>query len=401
MHSEDQLRPYPFAEFRGELPDELLRMVTEEPVGRVRLPDGRPAWLVTGYREVCAVLADPRFTRHGPTAAAAATSAPGGGPDAETAVCPVRDLSMDGAAHATLRRLAARAFTARRIEAYRPRVQELTDELLDRMEQAGPPGDLVAGLVAPLPALVICEVLGVPRQDRERFNEWAVDLLSISAYGSAEATRSDAALRDYLAERLAEKRRRPGADLLSVWAAGTGAEHLPDEEIIGLAFGVLLGGREINSISAGLHVLFRHPDQLARLRARPELLPQAVEEILRHTSVSPMGVVQTAVADVELAGVRIRTGDTVMTVPWAANRHPGVFPNPNDFDLDRPRNPHLTFGYGPHFCLGAALGRLELEIAIGTLLRRFPRLAPAVPLAELRWRNERVNCGIAEFPVTW
>jgi cytochrome P450 len=382
-------RPYPFEPFRGELPDDVLRMVTSAPVSRVALPDGRPTWLVLGYDEVCTVLSDPRFERLG-----------GQGSTVE-GQCPVRDLSMDGPAHTSLRRLAARAFTPRRVEAYRPRVQAIADGLVDAMEAAGPPADLIAGLVAPLPATVVCEVLGVPARDRHRFDAWAATIQSTMAHHDPAAHESVQAVRAYLFERLEDKRREPGPDLLSAWLEVQRREELNNEEIVGLAFSVLLGAREINSISAAMHVLFRHPQELAALRADPALLPAAVEETLRYSAVSAMFVVHSAVEDVELAGVRIAAGDAVMAQPWAANREPARFSDAGTFDVRRAHNPHLSFGYGPHFCLGAALGRMQVEVAVGTLLRRFPRLAPAVPLEELPWRDERMNCGIAEFPVTW
>jgi cytochrome P450 len=394
MAAEQPLRSYPFEPFRGDLPEELLQMVRTQPVSRVVLPDGRPAWLVLGYAEVCRVLSDPVFSRH-------ASRAADHQPEAAAAGCPPRALTMDGPSHASLRRLAARAFTPRRVESRRPRVQEITDRLLDAMEAAGPPADLVAYLVAPLPVLVTCELLGVPADDTGAVNAWVADMLSVTAYGSEAAARARAQLHDYLASGLAAKRAAPGDDLLSDWLAVSAIEELTDEEIVGLAFGVLLGGREVSSITVGLRALFQHPAELAALRADPGRLPLIVEEILRYTSVSPMFLVQTAMQDVELGPVTLRAGDTVMAVPWAANRDPAVFSAPGMFDADRDANPHLAFGYGPHFCLGAAQGRLEVEVAIGSLVRRFPRLAPAIPLADLPWRNERFNCGIAEFPVTW
>lgn len=381
------LREYPFEPFRGDLPDELLRMVVDEPVRRVRLPDGRPVWLVAGHTQVCTVLADPRFARLPPA-------------QPPPAQCP-RELNMDGAAHTVVRRLAGRAFTARRIEAFRPRIQQLVDGLIDAMASAGPPVDVVSGLVAPLPVLVICEVLGVPAADRPRFQAWLADLNSITGYGSDGLARSQADLRAYLAEQLAAKRSDPGDDLLSTWAAGQTEHGLTDAEIVELAMGVLLGGLEINSTSAGLRALFSHPHQLRALLAEPALVASAVEEILRYTAVSSMFRVQTATADVMLGGVLIRAGDAVMAVPWAANRDPEHFPDPHEFRLDRSPNPHLTFGFGPHFCLGAALGRLQVEVSIGTLLRRFPALAPAIAIEEIPWRHDRVNGGIAELPVTW
>lgn len=410
--TEEPIRDYPFEPFRGDLPDELLEMVHTKPVSRVRIPDGRVVWLVVGYPEASLVLSDPRFARHNAELVPDARSqgcpiehadAPAQPPaDAEQCPAGLRQLSMDGKPHHDLRRLAARAFTARRIDAYRPRVQAITDELIDALMAAGPPGDLVAGLVVPLPVIVTCELLSIPVADRDQIADWANAIMSLTAHGRADAARADAELRAYLLRRLTARRDEPGEDLLSSWLSTQAGSDLSDAEIVGLAIAVLIGGREISSTSAGIRALFQHPTALRRLREDPSLLPAAVEEILRYTSVSPMFLVQTVTEDLELGGQRLRAGDGVMAVPWAANRHAAAFPEPDSFDLDRPQNnPHLTFGFGPHFCLGAALGRLQVEIAIGTLLRRMPGLAPAVPLEDLPWRDERINCGLAEFPVTW
>ncbi|GHJ09249.1 cytochrome P450 [Micromonospora humidisoli] len=384
-----ELRDYPFAPFTGDLPAELLDMVTE-PVGRVRLPDGRPAWLVLGYQDCCTVLADPRFSR----LPLGATGTPdGAGP---------RELNMDGPAHAVVRRVASRAFTARRIDTFRPRVRRLVDALVDDLLAGPRPADLVAALVAPLPVHVVCDVLGVPVADRPRFYGWIEGLNSVTAYGSADAATAQAELRAYLAGQLAGKRADPGDDLLSAWVLGRDAHELDDAELVELAMGVLLGGLEINSTSAGLRALFQHPEQLAKLRADPGKLSSATDEILRYTSVSSMFRVQVVREDLTLGGAAMRAGDCVMAIPWVGNRDPRVFPDPDVFDIDRvPTAPHLTFGFGPHFCLGTALGRMQVELSIGELLRRLPGLAPAVPLDEIPWRHDRMNGGIASFPVTW
>ncbi|MEV4772950.1 cytochrome P450 [Micromonospora humida] len=385
-----ELRDYPFAPFTGDLPTELLDMVVSEPVSRVRLPDGRPAWLVLGYHDCCTVLADPRFSR----LPLGATGTPdGGGP---------RELNMDGPAHAVVRRVASRAFTARRIDTFRPRVRRMVDALIDDLLAGPRPADLVAALVAPLPVHVVCDVLGVPVADRPRFYGWIEGLNSVTAYGSADAAAAQAELRAYLAGQLAGKRANPGDDLLSAWVLGRDAHELDDAELVELAMGVLLGGLEINSTSAGLRALFQHPEQLAKLRADPGKLSSATDEILRYTSVSSMFRVQVVREDLTLGGVAMRAGDCVMAIPWAGNRDPRVFPDPNVFDIDRvPAAPHLTFGFGPHFCLGTALGRMQVELSIGELLRRLPGLAPAVPLDGIPWRHDRMNGGIASFPVTW
>lgn len=399
------LRDYPFEPFTGDLPDELLDMVVSNPVSRVRLPDGRAAWLVLGYQECCTVLSDQRFSRQSV-----------GDEPAPSRDGP-RQLNMDGPAHTSVRRVASRAFTARRMDAYRPRMQRIIDELVDAMIAGPRPADLVAGLVAPLPLLVICDLLGIPASDRERFHGWLAGLNSVLAYGSAEAAGALAELHGYLAGQLAAKRAQleraqiqraqiqraqPGNDLLSAWLDGQGQHDLTDQELVALAEGVLLGGLEINSTTAGMRALFQHPEQLAKLLRDPEKIASATEEILRYTAVSSMFLVQVVRADLELGGAAMREGDYVMAVPWAANRDPRYFPDPNVFDIDRTSTvPHLTFGYGPHFCLGTALGKMQVELSIATLLRRLPWLAPAVPIDELPWRHDRVNCGIERFPVVW
>ncbi|MFI9011413.1 cytochrome P450 [Actinosynnema sp. NPDC053489] len=377
-------RPYPFEPFAGELSPELIGMVETDPVSRVLLPDGEPAWLVLDYAGCVKVLADPRFSRvlHPPP------------PDRP----PLRDLNQDGAAHAAVRRVGNRAFGGRRMAHYRPRVRALVDELVDAMIAGPRPADLIGGLVAPLPLLVICEVIGVPATDRERFHGWLAGLNSVVDYNSADAARS---LWAYLAEQLAAKRAEPGDDLLSVWLDGD--DHgLSDEEIIMLAMGLLRGGLEVGSTAAGVRVLFQHPEQLAELVRSPEKVAAAVDEILRYTAVSSMFRVQVVTDDVTVGDVAMSAGDRVMAVPWAANRDPRVFDDPNAFDIDRvARTAHLAFGYGPHFCLGTALARMEVELSIATLLRRLPGLAPAIPVGELRWRHDRINGGIEEFPVVW
>lgn len=309
---------------------------------------------------------------------------------------------MDGPPHAALRRVGSRAFTARRIDAYRPRVQRIIDELIDAMIAGPRPADLVSGLVAPLPLRVVCEVIGIPADDRERFYGWLAGLNSVLAYGSTEATSALEELRGYLTGQLSAKRTEPGDDLLSLWLDGQDEHGLTDHELVELAMGLMIGGIEINSTTAGLRALFLHPEQLEKLLRAPEKAGAATDEILRYTAVSSLFRVQVVTEDLELGGVAMRAGDGVMAIPWVANRDPRVFPDPNVFDIDRtPTAPHLTFGFGPHFCLGTALGKMQVELSIATLLRRLPDLAPAVPIGELPWRHDRINCGIAAFPVVW
>jgi cytochrome P450 len=383
-------RSYPFQPFTGDLPAELLEMVVSQPVSRVRLPDGRPAWLVLGYPECRTVLTDPRFSRH-PWSEASAPAA--GHP---------RDLSMNGPAHHAVRRAAYRSFTPRRIAQLRPRLQRLADSLVDAMMAGPKPADLVSALVVPFPALVVCDLLGVPSSALPDFHRWHLAISSVGAYDCPDVAAALEDMRRYLAQQVAAKRAEPADDLLSQWMEGSGDQVLTDEELTELGAVVLLAGLEVNTISSGLRALFANPGELAKLRAEPGKVRAATEEMIRYTTHSSMFLVQYLSEDLELGGVAMRAGDAVMAIPGAANRDPRYFPRPDVFDIDRAFTmPHLGLGQGPHFCLGAALGRLELDVAIGTLLRRLPGLAPAVPLSELPWRHERFNCGIAAFPVVW
>jgi cytochrome P450 len=387
MTAVSELRPYPFEPFNGDLPAELIDMVESDPISRVLLPDGRPAWMVLSYEHCRAVLSDPCFARQH-----VGRAKPGAGEP--------RDLSMDGPPHTAVRSVAMRFLTARRIEEYRPLVQRLTNELIDEMIAGPAPADLVSALVAPLPVRMICAVLGVPESDRERLYGWIKELNSIVEHGSQSAVAARAQFNDYLTGQLAAKRASPADDLLSSWIAG--GHDLTDTELVELAMGILLGGLEVNSISAGLRALFQHPGQLAKLRAAPDKMLSATEEILRYTTVSSMGKVLVVVTDTELGGVPMRAGDYAMAMTATADRDPRAFAEPNVFDIERVSAvPHLGFGHGPHSCLGRSVGKLQVEVAIGTLLRRLPGLAPAVPLEEIPWRHDRINCGIESFPVTW
>jgi cytochrome P450 len=384
-------RRYPFEPFTGDLPDELLEMILTNPVSRVLLPDDREAWLVLGYQDCCTVLADPRFSRLARGSEAEATD------DADA-----RGLNRNGPSHTSLRRVATRALTARRTEAFRPRVQQRVDELIDAMIAGPRPADLVSGLVAPLPLLVVCDVLGIPDADREQFYRWLQDINAITGYGSADAAEALGEMRVYLAGQAEAKRASPADDLLSAWVGAMDSEEVTGAEVVSLAEGVLIGAIEINTTTAGIRALFQHPEQLRKLLDAPEKVSSATDEMLRYTAVSSMFRVQVVTEDLELSGVAMRAGDFVMAIPWIGNRDPRFFPEPNVFDIDRsPAVPHLTFGYGPHFCAGALLGKMEVELSVGTLLRRLPGLTPAVPVEELPWRHHRVNCGIASFPVVW
>jgi cytochrome P450 len=381
-----------------DLPPEFERLRAEEPVARVTMPSGDRAWLVTRYQDVRTVFADPRFSR----AAASVPTAPKLSPRIQPRADSI--LSKDPPDHTRLRKLVARAFTARRIEQLRPRIQETTDRLLDGLEQAGPPADLVTCLALPLPVMVICELLGVPYGDRDRFRGWTDSLLNIEL-PPADAYAAREALGDYLAELITDRRAHPSEDLLGHLTAARDEEGtLSEDELVSFGITLLIAGHETtaNQIATFTLLLLRHPGQLRRLRETPDLVGPAVEELLRFTPLGVgSGLLRVATTDVELGGVRIRAGEAVIASITAANHDPAVFDDPDRLDIARADNPHLAFGPGIHHCLGAQLARAELQTAIGSLLRRFPGLVLDVGEDELHWRPRLGLRGPSALPVRW
>ncbi|MFC6090658.1 cytochrome P450 [Saccharothrix lopnurensis] len=391
-------RSYPFTE-----PDDLvldpglLELQRDGPVARVRLPFGGEAWLATRYDDVRTVLADPAFSR-------AAVLAPGADvprslPDMPTEA---NILSMDPPDHTRLRKLVAKGFTLRRTERLRERAQEVVDGLLDAVEQQGPPVDLVEALAMPLPITIICEMLGVPFEDRGRFRAWSDAAVAITAFRPEEIVAANDALRDYIAGLVVAKRADPADDMLSeLVAAHDDEDRLTERELVSFGVALLVAGHETtaNQIGNFTYLLLRAPDRLAELRDDPSLVPAAVEELLRFTPLgSSAGFPRIATADVELSGVRIAAGEAVFVNNLAANRDPSVFDRPDEVDFHREHNPHLTFGHGAHHCVGASLARMELQVAIGTLLKRFPSLRLD---GDVAFKKGRLIRGPQALPVRW
>ncbi|WP_305788018.1 cytochrome P450 [Symbioplanes lichenis] len=363
------------------------------------LADGQHAWLVTRHEDVRTVLHDRRFTRDVTGVRARL---------AGTAVSPARSVNLDGRPHTELRALVAKSFSLRRIEAMAPAVQAWTDDLIDAMEEAGPPVDLVAHLADPLPALAICELLGFPAADRDALSGWCDHITAVGAGPpDPDAWRE---LTAYIAGLLPARRGRPGespapdADVLTRLVHAYDTDRaLSMEELLSLTVVVLAGGLETTrtAISAGLLRLFRHPDEWQKLRARPDLVGSAVEELVRYQPVIDVNRLQIATEAVRLGGQEIAAGDLVQISINAANRDATVFPDGDRLDVTREPNPHLAFGFGAHHCLGAALARLELRTVFATLLRRLPGLRPAVPMDSLSWRGGHVTIRLETLPVAW
>ncbi|MBB0242579.1 cytochrome P450 [Streptomyces alkaliphilus] len=377
-----------------------LRAAT--PVRFVELPGGFPVWLVTGYEEARAAVTDPRLSSDGVYDRLERLRL-GGGEDTESHFAPelARNLlNLDPPDHTRLRSLITKVFTPAAVAPLRPRVEAIADELLDAMEKAGPDSELLADYALPLPIRVICELLGIPFRDRDRFTEWTRTM--VAAVTPEEIGAASMRMASYFGDLIEEKRRAPGDDLLTrlVNVSDDDGGRLSRHELIATAVVLLTGGFEttVNLISSGVLALLRHPDQLALLRERPELLPGAVEEFLRYETPNNLSSPRYATEPVDLGGVTIPTGHFVM-ISWLAANRDGRFTEPDRLDITRPAGGHLAFGHGIHFCVGAALARLEGEIAFGRLLARFPDIEPAVDPSSLRWRFSTAMHGLEALPL--
>jgi cytochrome P450 len=376
---------------------EGLRLLEKGPLARA-LFQGRELWLALGYQAVRQVLSDPRFSREEATR-------PGGPVTNQTGANPALLLSMDPPRHTRIRHLMAKAFSPRTVADLEPRIEELVDGLLDELVAGPRPGDLVAALAAPLPILVICELLGVPVADRAKIRDWAGRLMAVNAYTPEQITEATGQIDAYLNELIEVKRAEPDDALISqLIAANDEGGHLSAAELTSNVQMLVVAGHEttVGQIGNFGYTLLRHPDQAALLAAHPGLLPQAVTELMRYCRLTDTATPRVAVADVDVCGVEVRAGEAVIPMLAAANRDPEAYPDPHRLDFTREGPaPHLGLGHGTHYCLGAPLAELELRIALGSLLSRFPTLAAAIDLADAQWRVGYSVRGLIALPVTW
>jgi cytochrome P450 len=367
------------------------------PVHRITLPDGSPVWLVTRYDDVRAALADARLS-------VSKLNSNGGWQG--FALPPALDanlLNVDPPDHSRLRRLVAQAFTPRRVEGLRGRIQQVADELLDAVEANGE-ADLIAAYAVPLPVTVICELLGVPATEQADFRRWTSVMLTPELAGPGGVREAVGGALQQLLALIARKRTEPGDDLLSALIAARDADdRLSEDELFSMAFLIILAGYEtsVDLIGNGLLALLREPERLAAVRADPASLAGAVEELLRYDGPACTSIRRFPTEDVEFGGVTVPAGETVLLGLASANRDPDRFDRPDALELARTDNQHVGFGHGVHYCLGAPLARLEGQIAIGTALRRLPGLALGVPADQLRWRPSYRTRGLRELPVTF
>lgn len=392
-------RTFPFSEPHRLDPEPLYaELRRQEPLSRVQLPFGEPAWLATRYDDVKVVLGDPRFSR----AAAMDHDEPrvrrhSGG--SETI------MSLDPPEHSRLRRLVAKAFTARRVERLRPRAEQIAGGLVDGMLTRGAPADLVEDFALPLPITVICELLGVPYDDRAEFRVWSDAFLSTTRYTAQQVTDYVAQLRDYMAGLITRRREVAEDDLLSALVAARDEEdRLSENELLSLSEGILVAGHETTAsqIPNFVYVLLTNPDQLATLRADIGLVPRAVEELMRYVPLGAGGgVARYALEDVELGGVTVRAGEPVVATTQSANRDESIYTDPDQLELLRQEASHVGFGHGPHHCLGAQLARMELQVALRTLLTRLPGLRFAGSEQDVEWKRGLSTRAPERMAVIW
>jgi cytochrome P450 len=392
---------YPFeAPTAIDAPPLWAQLREEWPVADIRLPSGDQALLLTRYEDVKETLTDPRWSRNlDPAKGAARVSAQeDGGVFASSGAMSTED-------HLRWRRMLSKSFTAKRVNDLRPRIAEIAEELVAELQSGAKPADLVSAFGFPLPVRVICELLGVPDVDRERFSRWSDLHLSTTKYTQAEIDTGRAEFVGYMRAHVEAKRLNPTDDLISelTTISDAGDGRLSDAELMSTAMGLLIAGHETtaNMITKMVLMLLADRSRWEALVANRGLIRTAVEEALRMDANAGFGMPRFITEDIELSGVAVRAGSTVVSSLAAANRDPEVFVASEQMDLARTANTHLAFGAGSHSCLGQALARTELQVCLDVLLTRLPTLDLAVPVAGLTRRDGLVVGGLDELPVTW
>ncbi|MFB4276685.1 MULTISPECIES: cytochrome P450 [unclassified Nonomuraea] len=378
---------------------ELAAARDQERIKRITTAFGTDAWLVTRYADVREVLGDAERFKVAPQTIARLPGAPEMTEEQKAKVRAGNLLGVDPPEHTRLRRMLTPEFTIRRINRLEPRITRIVEEHLDAIEAAGSPADLVPSFALPIPSLVICELLGVPYEEREGFQERTARMLDMTVPGE-QRMMLQFEQRAYMEGLVTRIQADPGEELLGMLVREHG-DDLSTDELVGIGGLLLFAGHETtsNMLSLGTLALLRHPEQLDLLRKEPERIDAAVEELLRWLSVVNSGTTKVATADTEVGGRRIEAGDLLICTLPVANRDPSFLPDADAFDLTRGAPGHVAFGHGVHHCLGAPLARMELRIAFPALLRRFPNLR--VTDTAPRFRTSSIVYGLSSLEVAW
>ncbi|MFI1032646.1 cytochrome P450 [Streptomyces sp. NPDC020951] len=379
-------------------PPALKDLQEQAPLTKVRLWDGSESWLVTRYAEQRAILGDPRVSADTDSPGYPTKASPQGGEGK------LSFIMMDDPEHARLRRMVTAPFAIKKVEALRPAVQRIVDDLIDELLAGPRPADLVERFALPLPSLVICELLGVPYDDHAFFQDNTKTMVHRDATPEQRG-KASREVAGYLAALIGKRLADPREDLLSSIAGRITAGEIDHQQATEMALLLLIAGHETtaNMIALGTLALFQNPDQLALLRESddPKLVASAVEELLRYLHITHLGRRRAAVADIEIAGQVVKAGDGLIMANEIANRDPEVFPDPDRLDITRDARRHVAFGFGVHQCLGQPLARMELQVVYGTLYKRIPTLRLAGSLDDVRFKHDAFIYGVHALPVTW
>ncbi|UYO37165.1 cytochrome P450 [Bacillus zhangzhouensis] len=369
-------------------------MRENESISRFFLPNGVPAWLVTRYKDAAEILNDSRFVTNFK--------------NNEKQNLPLHReivsqnlLSVEPSDHRRLRRLVQKAFTPRMVENLRGRIEDITNELLDKV-QYKKEMKLIEDFAFPLPIHVICEMLGVPTEDQDMFKRWSNIIMDSAMHPTEQADEGLKSFIDYLQVLIRKKRSALQEDLISdLIRVEENGEVITEHEMYALVFVLILAGHEttVNLIGNGVVTLLEHPDQKEKLLNQPDLIHSALEEMLRYNGPVEVSNVRWATEDIEFSGKKFRKGDMIIISLASANRDEEIFENADTFDITRKINNHVAFGKGVHYCLGAPLARLEGEIAITTLFQRMPNLRLKTDLDLLKWRKSMIIRGLSEIPL--
>ncbi|MFX3650186.1 MAG: cytochrome P450 [Paenibacillus sp.] len=364
----------------------------DEPVFRVMFPHGEFGWMITRYEDAVQILKDPRFSKD---------MVRRYGPDNQS-IFSNNMLFSDPPDHRRLRGLVQKAFTPKMVADMRSHIQDIADELLDNLPSQEKM-NLIDDFAFPLPIIVISEILGVPLEDRDKFRMWSNTVIDASTAESAELFEQHAKeFTDYLTAWFAKVRQNPGADLISqLVIAEESGQQLTEQELLGVVSLLIIAGHEttVNLIGNGILALLEHPEQRELLIQQPELIHNAIEEMLRYNGPVEFSTSRWALEDIEFRGEHIAQGELVIVALDSANRDEQQFKDADIFDITREKSSHLAFGKGIHLCLGAPLARLEGEIAVSTLLNRFPNIQLQADVNELEWRPGMIVRGVKEIPV--